>query len=219
MNRDLEGLRRDYQAGQLLEEHAGDDPIALFEVWLSDAKKTTQLEPNAMTLATIDGMGNPHARIVLLKGQDGRDFKFYTNYLSHKGEELLASPSAALVFWWDQLERQVRVEGTVEKLSDEENDAYFQERPKGSRLGAWASQQSQVIDSHRVLTEKMSELEAQYPGEVPRPQHWGGYAVRATRIEFWQGRSSPRLSIRWSELESSASFPIVCCNAENGMLR
>jgi pyridoxamine 5'-phosphate oxidase len=190
MNRDLEGLRRDYQAGQLLEEHAGDDPIALFEVWLSDAKKTTQLEPNAMMLATIDGMGNPHARIVLLKGQDGRDFKFYTNYLSHKGEELLASPSAALVFWWDQLERQVRVEGTVEKLSDEENDAYFQERPKGSRLGAWASQQSQVIDSHRVLTEKMSELEAQYPGEVPRPQHWGGYAVRATRIEFWQGRSS-----------------------------
>ncbi|MEK9605762.1 MAG: pyridoxamine 5'-phosphate oxidase [Gammaproteobacteria bacterium] len=190
MNRDLEGLRRDYQAGQLLEEHAGDDPIALFEVWLSDAKKTTQLEPNAMTLATIDGMGNPHARIVLLKGQDDRDFKFYTNYLSHKGEELLASPSAALVFWWDQLERQVRVEGTVEKLSDEENDAYFQERPKGSRLGAWASQQSQVIDSHRVLTEKMSELEAQYPGEVPRPQHWGGYAVRATRIEFWQGRSS-----------------------------
>ena len=190
MNRDLEGLRRDYQAGQLLEEHAGDDPIALFEVWLSDAKKTTLLEPNAMTLATIDGMGNPHARIVLLKGQDGRDFKFYTNYLSHKGEELLASPSAALVFWWDQLERQVRVEGTVEKLSDEENDAYFQERPKGSRLGAWASQQSQVIDSHHVLTEKMSELEAQYPGEVPRPQHWGGYAVRATRIEFWQGRSS-----------------------------
>ena len=190
MSRDLEGLRRDYQAGQLLEEHAGDDPIALFEAWLSDAKKTTQLEPNAMTLATIDGMGNPHARIVLLKGQDDRDFKFYTNYLSHKGEELLASPSAALVFWWDQLERQVRVEGIVEKLSDEENDAYFQERPKGSRLGAWASQQSQVIDSHRVLTEKMSELEAQYPGEVPRPQHWGGYAVRATRIEFWQGRSS-----------------------------
>jgi pyridoxamine 5'-phosphate oxidase len=190
MNRDLEGLRRDYQAGQLLEEHAGDDPIALFEAWLSDAKKTTQLEPNAMTLATIDGMGNPHVRIVLLKGQDDRDFKFYTNYLSHKGEELLASPSAALVFWWDQLERQVRVEGIVEKLSDEENDAYFQERPKGSRLGAWASQQSQVIDSHRVLTEKMSELEAQYPGEVPRPQHWGGYAVRATRIEFWQGRSS-----------------------------
>ena len=190
MNRDLEGLRRDYQVGQLLEEHAGDDPITLFEVWLGDAKKTTQLEPNAMTLATIDGMGNPHARIVLLKGQDGRDFKFYTNYLSHKGEELLASPSAALVFWWDQLERQVRVEGTVEKLSDEENDAYFQERPKGSRLGAWASQQSEVIDSHHILTEKMRELEAQYPGEVPRPQHWGGYAVRATRIEFWQGRSS-----------------------------
>ena len=190
MNRDLEGLRRDYQVGQLLEEDAGEDPISLFGAWLSDAKKTTQLEPNAMTLATIDGMGNPHARIVLLKGQVGRDFNFYTNYLSHKAEELLASPSAALVFWWDQLERQVRVEGSVEKLGDEANDAYFRERPKGSRLGAWASQQSQVIESHDVLTEKMSILEAQYPDEVPRPQHWGGYAVRATRIEFWQGRSS-----------------------------
>ena len=155
MNRDLEGLRRDYQVGQLLEEDAGADPISLFGAWLSDAKKTTQLEPNAMTLATIDGKGNPHARIVLLKGQVGRDFNFYTNYLSHKAEELLASPSAALVFWWDQLERQVRVEGSVEKLGDEANDAYFRERPKGSRLGAWASQQSQVIESHDVLTEKL----------------------------------------------------------------
>lgn len=190
MSRDLKELRRDYQVGQLLEDDAGEDPIVLFEAWLSDAKKTTQLEPNAMTLATVDDMGNPHARIVLLKGHEGRDFKFYTNYLSHKGEQLLASPSAALVFWWDQLERQVRVEGSVEKLTEDENDAYFQERPKGSRLGAWASQQSQIIESHDVLTAKLSDLETEYPDAVPRPQHWGGYAVRATRIEFWQGRSS-----------------------------
>jgi len=190
MNRELEALRRDYRAGQLLEDDAGIDPIVLFERWLADAKETSQLEPNAMTLATVDGMGNPHARIVLLKGQEGRDFKFYTNYLSHKGEELLASPSAALVFWWDQLERQVRVEGTVEKLRDEESDAYFQERPKSSRLGAWASQQSEVIASPEVLSSKMSELQKQYTDEVPRPNHWGGYAVSATRIEFWQGRSS-----------------------------
>lgn len=190
MNRDLKQLRRDYQAGELLEDDAGSDPLVLFARWLHDAQSTSQLEPNAMTLATVDGMGHPHARIVLLKGQNDRDFKFYTNYLSHKGEELLASPSAALVFWWDQLERQVRVEGSVEKLSDEENDEYFQERPKGSRLGAWASRQSEVIQSHHDLIETMSAFEAQYPDQVPRPAHWGGYAVRATRIEFWQGRSS-----------------------------
>ena len=190
MSRDLEGLRRDYQIGHLNEDEAGSDPIALFVRWLEDAKNTTQLEPNAMTLATVDSAGNPHARIVLLKGQEGRDFKFYTNYSSHKGEELRASPKAALVFWWDQLERQVRIEGDVEKLSGEENDAYFQERPRGSRLGAWASRQSEIIDSHDVLTKKMSQLEDQYPTAAPRPSHWGGYMVRATRIEFWQGRSS-----------------------------
>lgn len=190
MSRDLEGLRRDYQIGHLNEDEAGSDPIALFVRWLEDAKNTTQLEPNAMTLATVDSAGTPHARIVLLKGQEGRDFKFYTNYSSHKGEELRASPKAALVFWWDQLERQVRIEGDVEKLSGEENDAYFQERPRGSRLGAWASRQSEIIGSHDVLTKKMSQLEDQYPTATPRPSHWGGYMVRATRIEFWQGRSS-----------------------------
>ncbi|MBU26240.1 MAG: pyridoxamine 5'-phosphate oxidase [Gammaproteobacteria bacterium] len=190
MSRDLEGLRRDYQIGQLHEDDAESDPIALFARWLGDAKNTTQLEPNAMTLATVDSVGTPHARIVLLKGQDGRNFNFYTNYLSNKSEELTACPLAALVFWWDQLERQVRVEGVVEKLSDKENDAYFQERPRGSRLGAWASRQSEIIESHDVLTKKMSQLEDQYPTEIPRPSHWGGYRVRATRIEFWQGRSS-----------------------------
>lgn len=187
---DLEALRRDYQAGQLVESEAGEDPIALFGRWLEDAKASEQLEPNAMTLATVDEMGCPHARIVLLKGHRDREFLFYTNYLSHKGEHLSASPRAALCFWWDRLERQVRIEGTVEKLSDAENDAYFQERPRGSRLGAWASRQSEVIAEHATLTATMDELEAVYPEHVPRPPHWGGYAVKATRIEFWQGRSS-----------------------------
>ena len=187
---DLEALRRDYQAGQLTEEAAGDDPLALFTQWLEDAHASEQLEPNAMTLATVDEMGCPHARIVLLKGHQGRAFHFYTNYLSHKGEQLLVSPRAALCFWWDRLERQVRIEGTVEKLSDAENDGYFQERPRGSRLGAWASRQSTVITDHTELTDAMAELETTYSDHVPRPPHWGGYAVTATRIEFWQGRSS-----------------------------
>lgn len=190
MSLDLEALRRDYQRGQLTEAAAGDDPTALFSQWLKDASDAGQLEPNAMTLATVDAMGHPHARIVLLKGQREREFLFYTNYLSHKGEELLATPQAALCFWWDQLERQVRIEGSVEKLSDAENDAYFQERPYGSRLGAWASAQSQVIDSHAVLSESLETLKTTYPETVPRPPHWGGYALTATRIEFWQGRSS-----------------------------
>jgi len=190
MNRDLETLRRDYQRGELTEESADRDPIKLFGQWLADAKAIGQLEPNAMTLATVDSMGRPHARIVLLKGQRHRDFIFYTNYQSHKGEELLATPQAALCFWWDQLERQVRIEGAVEKLSDTENDAYFQERPYGSRLGAWASAQSQVIPSHGVLVESMEALQSNYPEAVPRPPHWGGYALSAERIEFWQGRSS-----------------------------
>ena len=190
MSHELKSLRRDYKAGCLLEDEAGDDPIDLFARWLSDAQATTQLEPNAMTLATVDSDGDPHARIVLLKGQQNRDFLFYTNYQSHKGVELLESPSAALVFWWDQLERQVRVEGAVEKIAGLDSDAYFKERPRGSQLGAWASHQSEVILSHEVLTQRMSDLETEYAEHIPRPPHWGGYAVRASRIEFWQGRSS-----------------------------
>lgn len=190
MTVDLEALRRDYRAGSLLESEAGDDPIALFSRWLVEAQEAGQLEPNAMTLATVDEMGHPHARVVLLKGHRDRAFLFYTNYLSHKGEQLLTTPHAALCFWWDRLERQVRIEGVVEKLSDQENDAYFQERPYGSRLGAWASAQSTVIASHNVLTDAVEQLQNTYPESVPRPPHWGGYALQATRIEFWQGRSS-----------------------------
>jgi pyridoxamine 5'-phosphate oxidase len=201
MSRDLDGLRRDYQKGQLLEAEAGHDPLALFDRWLEDAKQAGQLEPNAMTLATVDAGGHPHARIVLLKGLEDRDFTFFTNYKSHKGQELDALPQAALCFWWDTLERQVRIEGPVRRLDDADNDAYFQSRPRGSRLGAWASAQSKEIESPEVLTAQMQQLEAQYPDQVPRPPHWGGYRVCAERLEFWQGRSSrlhDRLDYRWT---------------------
>ena len=190
MDHSLEALRRDYQQGKLSELNAGVDPVSLFNRWLKEAQQAGQLEPNAMTLATVDAIGNPHARIVLLKGQKDRQFIFYTNYQSQKGQDLLASPKAALCFWWDTLERQVRIEGSVEKLIDAENDAYFASRPRNSRIGAWASQQSEEIASHAVLEEAFEQLDLEYPNEVPRPAYWGGYRVMASRIEFWQGRSS-----------------------------
>jgi pyridoxamine 5'-phosphate oxidase len=187
----LADLRENYTLGGLSEADAGDDPFALFRRWFEQALAAGLPEPNAMTLATATPDGRPSARVVLLKGFDERGFTFFSNYDSRKGHELDANPRAALVFLWHPLERQVRVEGHVEKVTPAESDEYFAHRPLGSRLGAWASRQSEVIPGREFLERQHAELMKQYPdGNVPRPPHWGGYRVIPEFIEFWQGRPS-----------------------------
>jgi pyridoxamine 5'-phosphate oxidase len=187
----LRDLRIDYQHMGLDEAEALPDPIAMFHRWFDDAVAAAVNEPNAMTLATVDDAGLPHARIVLLKDCDARGFTFYTNYASDKGRELAARPAAALVFFWHALARQVRVEGSVERVSDAESDAYFAVRPRGSQLGAHASPQSRIIAGRAELEAALAALEQRHAGaEVPRPAHWGGYRVVPERVEFWQGRPS-----------------------------
>lgn len=182
-------LRQEYAKHELDREHVVSDPIDQFQTWFDEALDAEVEEPNGMTLATADDQGRPAARIVLLKGVDERGFVFYSNYNSQKGQQLEANPHAALVFWWEPLERQVRVEGNVEKLPAEESTAYFNRRPHGSQLGAWASPQSRVIEDREVLEVRLDEVSETYDeGEVPRPPHWGGYLVRPREIEFWQGR-------------------------------
>ena len=184
-------LRKDYTHGGLTEAEAGDNPITLFQAWFDAALKAELSEPNAMTLATATPDGKPSARIVLLKGLDERGFTFFTNYESRKAEEIAANPFAALVFLWHAFERQVRVEGTIEKVTPQESDEYYRVRPLGSRLGAWASHQSAVISGRDVLEREQAELMAKYAdGQIPRPPHWGGYRVVPEMIEFWQGRPS-----------------------------
>jgi len=184
-------LRKEYSTGGLSEADAGDDPFALFHLWFGQAVASGLPEPNAMTLATCTLEGVPSARIVLLKALDERGFTFFTNYDSRKGHEIAANPRVAVVFPWHPLERQVRVEGVVEKVTPAESDEYYMKRPLGSRLGAWASAQSAVIPGREFLERRHAELTAQYPdGKVPRPPNWGGYRVIPTVIEFWQGRPS-----------------------------
>jgi pyridoxamine 5'-phosphate oxidase len=179
-------------------EHAlSPDPFQQFEAWLRDAVESAHHEPTAMTLATCTADGRPSARMVLLKDVTPAGFVFYTNYESQKARELEENPRAALVFWWGRLERQVRVEGDVERVSREESEAYFRTRPRGSRIGAWASAQSRPIDGRAALEARVAEVEQRFPGEeVPLPPWWGGYRLRPTRFEFWQGRPS-RLHERW----------------------
>lgn len=186
---DLAALRENYTRAGLTEDEAGDDPLALFARWLEEAVAAGLPEPNAMTLATVDADGRPHARVVLLKGLDDGAFVFYTNYQSGKGRDLAERPLAALVFWWADLERQVRVEGTVERVPPSVSDAYFATRPRGSQLGAWASDQSRPVPDRAALEARLAEAEARFAGgAVPRPPHWGGYTLRPDRLEFWQGR-------------------------------
>lgn len=187
--RTLAGLRREYERHGLIEAEADTDPIRQFRRWFDDALSAQVHEPNAMTLATASADGIPSARMVLLKDVDHEGFVFFTNYESAKGQEMAENPHAALVFFWAALERQVRVQGPVQPISAAESDAYFKERPLGSRLGAWASRQSSPVASRAELERSLEEVGARYAdGNVPRPPHWGGYRVRPTRIEFWQGR-------------------------------
>jgi len=189
--RTLADLRKDYSAHGLSEAEAGDDPFALFHHWLDQAIAAELTDPNAMILATCTPDGKPSARAVLLKALDTRGFTFFTNYDSRKGHEMAANPHVAVVFLWHQLERQVRVEGTVEIVTAAESDEYYVKRPLGSRLGAWASPQSAVIPDRAFLENAHAELLAKYPdGNPPRPPNWGGYRVLPEMIEFWQGRPS-----------------------------
>ena len=185
----IANMRKEYTMGDLLESAMDADPIRQFEAWFRQAEAANLPEPNAMTLATATPDGQPSARVVLLKAFDDRGFTFFTNYESRKGRELSANPRAALLFYWPILQRQVRIEGTVERVSEAESDAYFHSRPLGSRLGACASPQSEVIASRDELEQRVRELSERYAaGDVPRPPHWGGYRVRPEVIEFWQGR-------------------------------
>ena len=184
-------LRRDYTRDGLTESQAPNEPYTLFSTWFAQAVEIESTEANAMMLASVDAQGQPHLRTLLLKGFDERGFVFFTNYQSAKGEQLAAQPLAAMTFWWHDLERQVRIEGQIERVSSEESDVYFHSRPAGSRLGAWASPQSQVIAGREVLEDRLQALEVQYAEEQPpRPPHWGGYRLVPSLIEFWQGRSS-----------------------------
>ncbi|MBD2021575.1 pyridoxamine 5'-phosphate oxidase [Leptolyngbya sp. FACHB-36] len=191
MSTSIADLRLNYTLAQLNEADVNADPIQQFHVWFEQAVAAQLPEPNAMTLATATKAGIPSARIVLLKGVDEQGFAFYTNYESRKGAELAENPQAVLVFLWTLLQRQVRIEGRVEKVPDEETEAYFHSRPLTSQLGAWASDQSRVIPNREVLEQRFGSLKAQYQDQdVPRPPHWGGYRVIPHQIEFWQGRPS-----------------------------
>ena len=186
----LAELRKNYSLGSLDVTDINRNPFRQFDAWFAQAVDAQLPEPNTMTLATVDSRGRPSARIVLIKGVDERGFVFFTNYESRKGRELSANPYASLLFYWIELERQVRIEGKVVKTSPAESDQYFQSRPLGSRIGAWASDQSQVIESRAVLEAREKEISAKYGDQPPRPPHWGGYRLVPDAIEFWQGRPS-----------------------------
>lgn len=190
--RDITTLRRNYSLESLSETDVHADPIVQFDKWFEEALHSDLNEPNAMTLATASRAGQPTARTVLLKSFDHTGFVFYTNYESRKGQDLLENPQAALLFTWLDLERQVRIEGSVEKVPTSDSQAYFNARPKGSQIGAWSSPQSRVIADRSVLEKKVAELTEQYAENenLPLPTFWGGYLVKPDLIEFWQGRES-----------------------------
>jgi pyridoxamine 5'-phosphate oxidase len=190
MNQEIRDLRIDYQRGTLAESAADPDPIVLFQAWLDAAIAEGLPEPNAMVVATTALDARPSARVVLLRGVDERGFVFFTNYASRKGRELAENPFAALVFFWQPLHRQIRIEGRISRVTAQESDAYFASRPRGAQLSAAASPQSQVIPNRALLETRIAELAARYPDQVLRPPHWGGYRVTPDIFEFWQGREN-----------------------------
>jgi pyridoxamine 5'-phosphate oxidase len=191
MKSSIADIRKDYKQHSLDEADIATDPFVQFDRWWNDALAAEVDEVNAMTLATATKAGVPSARIVLLKGYDKNGFVFFTNYESTKGKELQNNPYAALVFFWKELERQVRIEGRVEKVSAAESDEYFHSRPEGSRIGAWSSPQSAIISNRKIIETNVEQYTKRFAGhDIPRPEHWGGYRVIPTAFEFWQGRSS-----------------------------
>jgi pyridoxamine 5'-phosphate oxidase len=191
MSNEIADIRKDYKLASLEEADVAANPIDQFTRWWSEAVASQIDEVNAMTLATANAAGVPAARIVLLKGYNPNGFIFFTNYESDKGKNLAQNPKAALVFFWKELERQIRIEGTVEKVSAEESDRYFNSRPASSRIGAWASPQSAVIENRLVIEQNVERYSSIFANDsIERPDHWGGYIVKPTSIEFWQGRSS-----------------------------
>jgi pyridoxamine 5'-phosphate oxidase len=184
-------IRKDYQLKSLVESEVAKDPFAQFSVWWEEAVQSAIVEVNAMALSTVSPEGKPSSRIVLLKGYTEEGFVFFTNYTSDKGKQIEQNQHVSLLFFWKELERQVRIEGTASKIATEESDAYFNSRPVGSRLGAWASPQSQKIADRAILDQELEKITAEFQEhEITRPPHWGGYRVEPTKIEFWQGRSS-----------------------------
>lgn len=191
MNQAIADIRKDYKLRSLLQEDVESNPIDQFSKWWNDAIESKIDEVNAMTLATATTAGVPSARIVLLKGLTHEGFIFYTNYQSHKANELAMNPNAALIFFWKELERQIRIEGTVEKTNEADSEAYFITRPAASKIGAWASPQSSVIAGRHIIEESVLKYKEQFGEEnIPKPPHWGGYIVKPLKVEFWQGRRS-----------------------------
>ena len=187
---DLHNIREDYSKQSLSKEDCAAEPLTQFEQWLQEAIKAQVNEPTAVNVATVNEDGRPSSRIVLLKEVNAQGFVFFTNYHSRKGRAITHQPFVAMTFFWPELERQVRIEGRAQKLPEAESDTYFASRPYTSRIGAWASQQSEVIESHKALLARAALIAAKHPLNVPRPPHWGGYLVIPDRIEFWQGRPS-----------------------------
>lgn len=189
---DISALRKDYQKAALDEKSVTPEPVKQFTLWLHEAITAQVPEPNAMTLATVNETGRPAARIVLLKGIENDRFVFYTNYQSRKGKELDQNPACSLTFFWPELERQVRIEGIASRVDEKRSEDYFQSRPRGSQLGAWASPQSSIIQNRSLLEERIQQLEARFAGQevLPKPNQWGGYEIEPLLVEFWQGRSN-----------------------------